>query len=129
MGMIALLIVVVVLVSVLRRWMTDSALPERGQPPTDAQNPFTPPAAPLTAADAAEPPAPDADLEALRRLGSAMEGLGEALPLGNQPAWTFGPPPPAAELEPAPDGHRVELAPEDLERLTPPAPDGPPEPS
>ena len=120
MGMIALLIILVVLVGAIRRGMTDSALPEPGKPPTDTQNPFNPPGAPLTVADAMEPSHPPADMVALRRLGSAMEGLGAVLPLGNQGAWTFGPPPPAAELEPAQDGHRVELAPDELERLAPP---------
>ena len=86
MGMIALLIILVVLVGAIRRGMTDSALPEPGKPPTDKQNPFNPGGAPLTVADAMEPSHPPADMVALRRLGSAMEGLGAVLPLGNQGA-------------------------------------------
>lgn len=87
------------------------------------QNVYRPPEAPLAPGDAPAGEPPAIDPVVARRLKGAMEGIAEALPLGAQPGWQFGPPPPAAEVEPEPDDHHVSLNAEEIARMRPPDPE------
>lgn len=123
MGCLAWLILVSVLVFALRSWFFRKAepAPPPPRPAPDPGNPYAPPEAPDE--DPEEERASSAtgsssmDETFARRMKGAMEGLGEALPLGAQGGWTFGPPPPAATLEPEPDEHSVTLSDEDLAKM------------
>lgn len=91
----------------------------------DPSSPYAPPRASLLPPVVRPPPARAGDPELPNRLGHALEDLGQNLPLGAQAAWRFGPPPPAAVLEPEEDAHRVSLSAEELARLSPALPGDP----
>lgn len=121
MELIALFILVGILWTAARMWVY-RAEATRPEPPRDPANPYSPPAAPLVEepdASALEALGSPVDPALSRRFKSSLEGPGEALPLGNQPGWNFGPPPPPAELEPPDDAHHVTLSEDELKRLKP----------